>query len=122
MLPNCAGLDLKYADCWQECSPADVRIIFGDIEVILAYAEQLLIQLQQVISTWHVASLLGPIFIKTAQYLKVYVFFINGFATAMDTLGMLCAGDTLLLQHSLQHRSVLHLIDIYTHALLPFCR
>jgi hypothetical protein len=70
----------------KECPSADVRTVFGDVEVILAYSQQLLMQLQTVVSTWHVESCLGPVFQEIAQCLKVYRFFINGFNNSMDTI------------------------------------
>ena len=69
---------------------ADLRTIFGQVEVMVGFGEALLEQFETVVGHWDsTTSMLGPIFLEFAAYLKVYVPFINGFNDALDAVGRL---------------------------------
>ena len=71
-------------------SDADLRTIFGDVEVIKNFGEAILEKFEDTVGTWDSEqSLLGPTFLEFAAYLKVYAGYINGFNDAIDCVGRL---------------------------------
>ena len=71
-------------------SDAELRMVFGDVEVIRNFGEALLQRFEDTVGTWDPAkSLLGPIFKEFAAYLKIYTGYINGFNDALDCVGRL---------------------------------
>lgn len=71
-------------------SEANLRTVFGDVEVIRNFGEAILEQFENTVGTWDSAqSLLGPTFLEFAAYLKVYTGYINGFNDALDCVGQL---------------------------------
>lgn len=71
-------------------SEANLRTVFGDVEVIRNFGEAILEQFEDTVGKWDSAqSLLGPTFLEFAAYLKVYAGYINGFNDALDCVGCL---------------------------------
>ncbi|KAL6041590.1 RhoGEF domain containing protein [Balamuthia mandrillaris] len=65
--------------------------IFGEIEVIKGYQEELLTDLGTRVNTWSIDQRLGDIFKNMVSFLKVYTSYVNQFDQAILLLGQLLA-------------------------------
>lgn len=63
-----------------------VRAIFSEIEVILAYNRMLLASLKKRMETWSCDTKLGDIFMKMTDFLKVYTQYVNNYDSALTTI------------------------------------
>lgn len=64
----------------------DVKSIFSSLEVIVAYNERLLSQLQPRVESWSPNQRLGDIFIQICGFLKVYTNYIANYNASITTL------------------------------------
>jgi hypothetical protein len=64
----------------------EVKSIFSSLEVIVAYNERLLSQLQPRVESWSPNQRLGDIFIQICGFLKVYTNYIANYNASMATL------------------------------------
>lgn len=67
-------------------TPADIKNIFGGIEVIYQYNSALLKTLEQRVAQWSDAQTLADIFSEMTVYLKAYNPYISSYTNAMDTI------------------------------------
>eukprot|EP01087_Luapelamoeba_hula_P017953 TRINITY_DN5717_c0_g1_i1.p1 TRINITY_DN5717_c0_g1~~TRINITY_DN5717_c0_g1_i1.p1 ORF type:complete len:479 (-),score=94.29 TRINITY_DN5717_c0_g1_i1:118-1554(-) len=67
-------------------TPANVKSIFSELEVILNYNALLLKEVETKIQAWCSSQCLGPIFIRLTDFLKVYTQYVNNFPKALTTL------------------------------------
>jgi len=66
---------------------AEIKAIFGPIELILSYNQILLKRLEERMQSWDSkTSVLGDIFVEMADYLKMYRGYINSYEISVETL------------------------------------
>jgi len=66
-------------------SPAHIRTIFSDIEIMITLNEGLLKEIEPIINSWGPHKCLGQIFINLTEIMKLYMQYINNYTEALKT-------------------------------------
>ena len=69
------------------CSKEDIKVLFSNIEMILNFNKILFEGIQQRLRNWSDEQLLGDIFMKLTDFLRIYVDYVNNFDNAMRLVG-----------------------------------
>eukprot|EP01128_Nolandella_sp_AFSM9_P006538 TRINITY_DN3392_c0_g1_i1.p2 TRINITY_DN3392_c0_g1~~TRINITY_DN3392_c0_g1_i1.p2 ORF type:complete len:1163 (-),score=216.84 TRINITY_DN3392_c0_g1_i1:130-3618(-) len=64
-------------------SPDRIKKLFGNMEVILGFNKKVLSEVEEVVTAWTEGSLIAPIFLRFAPFLKMYTSYSNKFELAM---------------------------------------
>ncbi|KAL6060975.1 actin binding [Balamuthia mandrillaris] len=67
-------------------SPAHLKTVFSELEVILNYNALLLTQLEKKVESWNHEQCIGDTFLQMTDFLKVYTQYVNNFPKALTTL------------------------------------
>jgi hypothetical protein len=69
-------------------SPADIKTIFSELDVILNYNSMMLGQLKERLSRWNHFQRLGDIFLRMTEFLKVYTQYVKNFNDALRQVSL----------------------------------
>jgi hypothetical protein len=67
-------------------SKSEIKNIFSEIEVILNYNVMLLNELEKRMDNWSQEQIIGDIFLKITDFLKVYTQYVNNYNRAIHTM------------------------------------
>lgn len=67
-------------------SEGNIREIFSDVEMILNFNSNLLVQLEERVMKWTIQQTVGDIFIELSHFFKVYQNYINNFSHSVEVL------------------------------------